>query len=158
MDGEPRILVLTQGYPISALVDDIMTSVSDSVVIDARFSDQLKSETDFRLVLHFAATSGSESIITRDPVVTALAAQLGVDVLSELPEQRPFSRNDCSEEPAVPPDQEAARLGAEFAMAGKRVAGGRWSWPPHSLMAVDVWLVCVFSLRVEVIRFRLQSA
>jgi hypothetical protein len=153
VDGEPRILVLTQGYPISALVDDIMTSVSDSVVIDARFSDQLKSETDFRLVLHFARDVGKRiTVITRDPVVTALAAQLGVDVLSELPEQRAVQPNDCSEEPAVPPDQEGGPIGREVAMAGKRGLPRRALVVAAALalMAVGVWLVCVFSLRVEV--------
>ncbi len=126
MDGGPRILVLTQGYPISSLVDDIRTSVSDLVVIDARSSDQLKSETDFRLVLHFARDVGKRiTVITRDPVVTALATQLGVDVLSELPEQKAVQPYDGVDEPAVRPDQEGdvGEAAPDERFEGVRAAG-----------------------------------
>jgi len=168
VDGEPRILVLTHGYPISSLVEDIRTSVSDSVVIDARFSDQLKSETDFRLVLHFARDVGKRiTVITRDPVVTALATQLGVDVLSELPEQKPLQPGDGVEEPAVPQDQEEgageAPSGERFEGAGgvrngRRLAGSKGGLPPRALIVVaalalvtvGVLLVYVLSLRVVV--------
>lgn len=177
MGQEPRILVLTQGYPISALVDDIRTSVSDSVVIDARFSDQLKSEADFRLVLHFARDAGKRiTVITRDPVVTALAGQLGVDVLSELQEQKVVEPDDGAEEPAAPSDHEeepgeqdeeagegipdeaceGVREGAEIRRGGAMV-GGR-GLPRRALIvaaalalvAAGVWLVYVLSLRVGV--------
>jgi hypothetical protein len=99
MNDEPRIMVLGSGYPISSLIEDIRASLSDRVIIDARSSDLLKNEADLRLLQYYASDEGKTiTIVSRDPVVCALASQLDIEVLSELP----APDSEASEADAVP--------------------------------------------------------
>ncbi|HOB91022.1 MAG: baseplate J/gp47 family protein [Bacillota bacterium] len=86
MNSEPRVLVLDPDASVSSLIRDIRASLSDNVIIDARLSDALKNEPDLRLLIHYARDDGKRiTIVTRDPAMSALADQLGIEVLSELP-------------------------------------------------------------------------
>lgn len=111
MNNEPRVLVLSADSSVSSLVQDIRASLSDSVVIDARFSDVLKNEADLRLLLHYAGDDGKRiTIITRDSTMSALADQLGIEVLSELPVQREDDGSAEQDEPNTLPGESASDL------------------------------------------------